>query len=182
MPNWCENELTVTGPSDELARFRDYARSGSGRRAGRVLSEEPFIPYPDDYRVLDDANAGRWLSAEGTPIPPDKQALLTAKGFDLTRDGFNQGGYEWSVKNWGTKWGFCEPRLVEVTAHALGYGFSTAWSPPRPLILKMSAMFPELAFHLEYWEGGEGYQGVLVCQNGQEVDDSVSDYDGDRGG
>jgi len=80
MPNWCGNDLSVSGPKEDMNRFIEQAKSKrpTGQEIepnGNViekfedvaLSFEKFVPYP----------YGKW-------------------------------DYDWCVKNWGTKWDACE--------------------------------------------------------------------------
>jgi hypothetical protein len=75
---------------------------------------------------------------------------------------------EWCVNNWGTKWpaddcklddhrqfGFCEFR------------FSTAWSPPLPLVDYLAQYFPALTFELSYWEKMGGFAGAIGYEHGR---------------
>jgi len=183
MPNWCENDLTVTGPKEAVLRFKELAK---GKKHGEdtVLSEENFIPYPEDFRILDEASP---FLGEHKELPDDVRRRLEAKGLDVTRDGYNQGGYEWCIENWGTKWGFCDPKLVGEYdygdgKYCLQYSFDTAWSPPIPLVKKMGEMFPELEFDLRYFEGGCGFNGILRIEGGEVVIDRCAEYFGYRGG
>ena len=53
--------------------------------------------------------------------------------------------------------------------------FGTAWSPPEPIVKKLSEMFPALTFKLEYEESGYAYYGFFDCENGEVVrDDSYN--------
>jgi len=105
------------------------------------------------------------------------------------KDGFNSGGYEWCIKNWGTKWGICNAELgnadyisADSISYELEYTFDTAWSPPTPIVKKMSEMFPSLTFTLKYFEGGGGFNGLYVCEKGEVIRDLTGDYFGNRGG
>lgn len=40
---------------------------------------------------------------------------------------------DWSVKNWGTKWGAYNAHLISETPTRLAVEFQTAWSPPDPI-------------------------------------------------
>jgi hypothetical protein len=149
MPNWCDCDLTVKGPKKELDRFKEFAKSNAS-----VLDHNKFVPYSDKFKKLDEH------PVEG-------------------KDGYNQGGYDWCLTNWGTKWGICDPTLNE-GKRVLYYGFQTAWSPPLPIIRKMGQMFPELTFRLKYFEGGMAFQGVFEMTKGYtNIDKS---YRGSRGG
>ena len=60
--------------------------------------------------------------------------------------------------------------------------FDTAWSPPKPIIERVSEHFPELTFDLRYFECGMGFNGQLVCERGEVLGDEVGPYFGMRGG
>jgi Ferredoxin-like domain in Api92-like protein len=151
MPNWCECDLTIKGPKDELLKFRDFAKTNKS-----VLDHNRFVPYPDKFKRKDEE-----------PVNG--------------KDGFNSGGYEWCLTNWGTKWGICTPELTE-RKKSLLYGFECAWSPPVPLIRKMGEMFPALSFKLKYFEAGMAFQGVFEMREGHCSIDECKTYRGNRGG
>jgi len=64
----------------------------------------------------------------------------------------------------------------------LQFNFDCAWSPPTPLIKRLSEMFPTLRFNMQYWEGGAGFQGIAQYMNGKEIKNVTMDYSGRRGG
>jgi hypothetical protein len=173
MPNWCECDLTIEGTAQSLKRFLDYC--GNKFEFGR------FIPYPEEFAALDEA-ARRWEQSHRED--PENCG-------PRPKDGFNQGGYEWCVENWGTKWDACEVEMPELPPDSDGDSpnpleieirFETAWSPPLMVILAASKQFPELAFDLRYFEGGQGYNGWLRCEAGEVVVEESGDYFGSRGG
>ncbi len=102
------------------------------------------------------------------------------------KDGFNSGGYEWCRKHWGTKWNACRVETGTLTNcgedGTVEMHFSTAWSPPLPVIRKASEMFPELDFELRYFERGCGFNGLCICRGGEAVIDEAGPYFGHRGG
>jgi hypothetical protein len=52
MPNWAENELTITGP--DVGKVLEAIRSESAEREdARILDFNRIIPYPEEYRALD---------------------------------------------------------------------------------------------------------------------------------
>lgn len=185
MPNWCECELTVSGPKERLEEFQEKVAGEEG-----ALDANKIIPYPGVLVFLDKRNSFEARPPELSAEVKAEEAQLmlegALEGYDMHRDGFNQGGYDWCIANWGTKWGFCEingPILEErPRVSKLHYSFETAWSPPEPLIKKMGEMFPDLSFKLKYWEGGAGYRGELHIHKGEVVTDGNSDYRGNRGG
>jgi hypothetical protein len=120
----------------------------------------------------------------------DKAREKAWKDIPDVKDGYNQGGYNWCVNNWGTKWGFCDIELVEEIyqkgkddkCSELFYTFNTAWSPALPLIKKMGKMFPSITFDLRYFEQGAGFNGMYIVNKGKVTQDHSGEYFGDRGG
>jgi len=100
--------------------------------------------------------------------------------------------YEWRVNttvngnchgHWGTKWNAsCCACLNDPTDMRAVIAFSTAWSPPQPVIIELSKTFPTLTFTLKYWERGCGCRGILRARAGKVLRDVSYDYSGPRGG
>lgn len=169
MPNWCECDLTVSGPAARLQEFLGFAKGDNNG-----LDFNRFIPYPEKFRRLDEATR-EW-----------ERDHPRGDWRERPKDGFNSGGYEWCWKHWGTKWnaGRVETDSLltwgedgEVELH-----FSTAWSPPLPVIRKASEKYPELQFELRYFERGCGFNGLYRCRAGEVLDDESGPYFGNRGG
>jgi len=55
--------------------------------------------------------------------------------------------YEWSCANWGTKWNACSSYVDGNSIF-----FDTAWSPPLPILQKLSEMHPEHSFLYSFSE------------------------------
>lgn len=164
MPNHVDMDLTIRGDSNMLKQFMEFAREGEN-----LLSANNFIPYPEKYRTL------------------DEQAEEARKNGDYSfKDGFNSGGYEWCVNNWGTKWGIYRTELLEEnlsdTKGKLVYNCNSAWSPPTPVIMAMSNKFPALRFTLKYYERGCGFKGTFIVKGGKVLREDSSNYRGRRGG
>ena len=71
--------------------------------------------------------------------------------------------YEWSNKNWGTKWDACEPEY-----HDDMITFTTAWSFAEGAILELSKQCPVAKFHCRFAdEAMDGNSGIVWIQNGQ---------------
>lgn len=195
MPNWVENDLRISGPRDELKRFKEVAK-GSYLGEEEELCADKFIPYPTEFKKQDELSRKqadkreelkKKLVKEG--LSEDKAREEAFKKFPHIKDGYNEGGYSWCIDNWGTKWGFCDVELIEENIgdkedkyNELFYSFNTAWSPPNPLIKKMGVMFPKLNFDLRYFEQGCGFNGMLRIEKGKVIDDKTGEYFGDRGG
>jgi len=72
--------------------------------------------------------------------------------------------YDWSYKNWGTKW---NARYVEVYDNSIS--FETAWSPCSPVIAALAKQFPEAGFYYNYEESGMCFCGAEEYRNGKLV-------------
>jgi len=174
----------VTGSWKEICRLRNkVAGLEEGRKVSLVAGN--IIPYPDKFKTQDKMA----LEKSNELVEMRKKAgyremsarkqetwnkLNKADSYYI-KDGFNSGGYEWCVKNWGTKWGF-----VEVSDCAFSrshqFWFDTAWSPPVPLIRSLGEQFPKLTFSLRYSESGNCFRGKLVIKKGVCITDESQYY------
>jgi hypothetical protein len=148
-----------------------------------LLSAHRFIPYPDQYAV--DLMECTKCAHQFTRDQGGESMFPNCPNCDgSAKDGYNRGGYEWCIENWGTKWGLYDIELVEDDSDngRLEYTFQSAWSPPAPVIQAMSKRFPSLNFALEYFECGGGFMGSCEYEDGQEVSAGEAPYHGPRGG
>ena len=167
MPNHCEGDLTITGDKHRIAQFVEFARF---KKEG--LCADKFIPYPEKFKKADEKRQ------EWEELPFDEQ-----KKTPCPKDGFNSGGYEWCIQNWGTKWGIYEDEIEYSNGEPDAvYHFKTAWSPASKIIEAMAKMFPDLKFAYYYYECGAGYQGEEHYAEGKLVKNKTLDYHGNRGG
>jgi len=202
MPNWCEQELTIKGDYGSLEKFIEFAKSKK-----YCLDAEKFIPMPKSLREatsgsedivydiwygdIDVVKGYGWIP---NGIKTDRERLKdffrkrhkdADKKAEMYKENLEKYGhktwYDWAIMNWGSKWGICNPTLVE-RPRSLVYRFESAWSPVIPLVLKMSEMYPQLTFRLQYYEMGAGFQGDFVCKAGKIEKDDTFEYHGHRGG
>jgi hypothetical protein len=190
MPNFCENELTITGPDIDkvLATIRHMESDNPDEH---ILDFDKIIPYPQDFKDLDKRNAEYQQKHRAiVQDDPERDTKLKAlageygvePGMPWLKDGFNSGGFEWCCENWGTKWNACHVSLSKRGEGSAFIEFETAWSPPVPVIEKLATLFPDHDFELEYFEGGMGFCGQARWSQGEEQYHNHSDYYGHRGG
>ena len=167
MPNHCENDLTITGSSDLIDRIINKMGL-SGEKPSFDFNS--MLPYPTKFK------------------DKDREAELARKDGDYTvKDGYNQGGYDWCCRNWGTKWNAYQVTLPILSTMANGkkrlkVSFQTAWAPPIPVIEKLAQEFPMGKIDLRYYECGMAFKGKLVFEDGEETFRSEGTYHGHRGG
>ena len=62
--------------------------------------------------------------------------------------------YDWSIKNWGTKWNSAHTSVRKMVKTETGYvlrlEFDTAWSTPIPVIKELAKMYPDLQFDVQF--------------------------------
>ena len=141
MPNWCSNTLRISGPNEDVSRFKQQAAGIS--------------PWPDnegaEHSILNFHSL--------VPVPAD---VLAA--------GYNNTGCEWEREHWGCKWGACEVRLADESDGQIMYDFDTAWAPPVPFLKKLAPQWPTLTFLLDYEELGTGFKGITKAA-GASIED-----------
>ena len=173
MPNHVSSDLYVTGRIETIDKFMDFAINIDPCLPSddQLLDANKFIPYPEHFKKLD-----ALAKIAAAKEPPDY----------TVKDGFNSGGFQWCLENWGTKWGIYDCKIeykdFGIRNGKLKYRFNTAWAPPLPIIKAMSDKFPTLRFRLNYFEFGMGFKGTYIVKNGEVIKDVQSKYSGRRGG
>ena len=185
MPNWVFNTLVVEG-DDQLnisrlkkqvgapftRKYTDY-KSIDGELK-EVETETTFNnPVFAFWNIVKPEDMHAYLHDEGTGIPDnpnDEKAWFQSNNW-----------YDWNVRNWGTKWDvastdeeiYSETSLIDEgiddnQKYFLVYRFDTAWSPPIPVIEKLSKQYPSLKITLDY-EEETGWGGEIEFTDGQEI-------------
>lgn len=70
--------------------------------------------------------------------------------------------YDWATENWGTKWNSSALRWETREPERFEFLFNTAWSPPEPIFLELSRIYPEIRFDISSFDqcwnfGCQGY-------------------------
>lgn len=168
MPNWCEGDLTVTGPYTERAVFKEFVRTVPAN------PDDPFL------------TVSQQVMARIKNEPEPKENVLDTNKIIPNPDGENaENWYDWNIEHWGTKWGICNAKLSRGVpgSRSLFYSFETAWSPCTPVVQRMGELFPKLTFNYRYYEAGMGFAGQLVMKGGKiQTETSRDNYRGRRGG
>ena len=145
MPNWCNNNLTLTGPKDVLDEI-----------AATNLLLQNIFPCPKQLRdTVSPANA--------------KKANKNIK-----EHGYAD-WYDWQVNNWGTKWDIgplnMEIEIID-NEHRIYVDFGSAWSPPIGAMRKLFEKYKDrgLNIRMEYYEGGCAFLGVVETIDGEFID------------
>jgi hypothetical protein len=186
MPNWCSCCLRVKGPS--LDYFYDKMRDKPR------LSFSDFYPVPAELanvhsggRTIDDVNYRQWRERVIDPRVTQEQfdamdyferhkvehvceGITAEEEARLMDEHGAANTLDWQRTHWGVKWDACEVVIDHMDDQSLEVRFDTPWCPPSEWVEKVSEDFPTLEFELAYAEGGMGFWGVEIYQNGGKVD------------
>jgi hypothetical protein len=149
MPNWCDNEVWITGNADELQELFNEA-------------SKPNERYDDPEHPI------KFLMDNLVPMPTELR--------DTTAPQDKPNWYDWSLENWGTKWDlnqeYDETRVYYTEGDSEGgLNYLTAWAPNRDFWRTVSKRFPNLRIDLRYIEEGMFFIGQEIIQNGETLDE-----------
>lgn len=142
MPNWCDNNLTLSHDNPEMLK-----KAVDAWESGKFLGT--LVPEPD-YKTVKVKHTFPNNLATGEPKPEfvDPETAW----------------WDWRIQNWGTKWdiGYDKDRdnHAQVSDNSMFVYFDSAWSPPVDAYVKLS----ELGFKVEayYFEGGCAFCGAWI--------------------
>jgi hypothetical protein len=141
MPNWCNNNIKITGPNKIIDKIEKIVKDESGK-SGQLLNH--FHPMPKGLRDT---------TADGSK---DK-AMIKKYGYSSW--------YDWAVDNWSTKWDVNEFHGVERTElgideSEISFGFDSAWAPPINAYDKFIEDNSNVTIRATYFEGGCDFMGI----------------------
>ena len=164
MPNWCDNQITITGPNSVIDKIEKIVKDE--KDTDGLLNF--FHPMP---KQLEDTTSPSSSADKPQPM---------IEGFD--------NWYDWRVENWSTKWEVNEFYGVDrqhlndsLDESIISFGFSSAWSPPinayQTFIMNMSEKNLDVSVKAYYYEGGCDFAGCW--DNGDDECISPSEYKSD---
>jgi hypothetical protein len=108
--------------------------------------------------------------------------------------------YSWSIENWGSKWNAHNPQLLDydlpeielpstgdtklappaeapsTSKGRLQYSFLTAWSPVEPVLVAMSAAYPDLTFEAVFEEESRLFYYSAIFEKGEKINEEDLTY------
>ena len=157
MPNWCDNQVTITGSKSVIDKIEKIVKEE--KNAGGLLNF--FHPMPKELRDT---------TADGSK---DKEMIKKYGYSDW---------YGWATDNWSTKWDISEFYGVEREISPEGqpmisFAFSSAWSPPIGAYEYFLAKNEDCTLEAHYYEGGCDFMGIW--ENGDDRCYQPSNYKSD---
>ena len=147
MPNWCNNNISISGPTDTIKQLWEDANQEG--EAGGLLNA--MVPMPEALRDT--------VKGSGEELQ------------EVWVDGCNN-WYDWCVKNWSTKWDVSTEGLEftdngDGTAMIEGW-FDSAWSPPIGAYEKFCDDMDNCDLEASYHEPGMDFAGFWSKDGGDE--------------
>ena len=167
MPNWCNNEVTITHEDPAMLERLEKAW-----REGRLFAE--VMPEPD-YAVTPVPLSYPEISAEYAKTE-EERAKIMANEPTIREESW----WDWRVQNWGTKWEVGGPNdegeaVLWGGADAgstrypweLRICFDSAWSPPIGIYQELLKQGYGVTAY--YWEPGCAFCGRFTTEVGDET-------------
>ena len=142
MPNWCNNNITITGPNSVIDKIEKITKEEDNQNG--LLNF--MFPMPKE---LSDT------TADGSK---DK-AMMKKYGYSSW--------YDWAVENWSTKWDVNEFFGVErhnlidsLDESTITFAFSSAWAPPIGVYEHFINENSNVSIKASYFEPGCDFMGI----------------------
>lgn len=167
MPNHVKNHITFTGVGEkEISLLRSLEQE---EHAG-ALDFNKVFPMPEELNIESGSRTQGGLIAYSSYMEsvneetPENESLFRKQHpkvddatWEIGKAAYHNNQkygaptwYEWSVQNWGTKWNSYDPQEMAVDGDQCTMTFSTAWSPPITLLMKLSQMMPDVEIAHEW--------------------------------
>ena len=160
MPNYCNNNIVITGPNSVIDKIEKIANGDKGDLL------QYFYPMPKE---LNDTVAG--------PEPKTKKEKLEKRRLQVEYGASNW--YDWRVENWGTKWDIMEfyninRKEIGEDESEISLGFDTAWAPALGAYEKFIDENSNCSLKAYYYEPGCDFMGEW--DNGMDSCFEVAKY------
>ena len=161
MPNYCNNNIVITGPNSVIDKIEKIANGDKGDLL------QYFYPMP---KALEDTTA---------PLQKDATKEEKAKAKEnLKKYGYDN-WYDWRVENWGTKWDIMEfyninRKEIGEDESEISLGFDTAWAPALGAYERFIDENSNCSLKAYYYEPGCDFMGEW--DNGMDSCFEVAKY------
>ena len=172
MPNWCYNYMTVTGSKRELKKFL------ADITVAHVMSDETQPRVVTEYDLNKLVPLDPRGSATRTHVHKNDEGeevtTVMSVFASLETDGFD--GYKNALQTWGSKWGACRVEVDDSMAGSIiTIRYETAWGPADALILRISALYPNLIFAVSSDEESRAFIVWMVFHDGVLIESGHRD-------
>lgn len=149
----------VSGSSTENGIAILKYREGDASKINQIMSYKWAIEFASPEDLIN------YLLEQGTANLEEAQKALDNERLYGHRD-----WYSWSNANWGTKWNAYDSEQREDDS----IYFETAWSTPYPVMLALSAKYPEALITVRFADEDFGQNvGEYILRNGDVVEENI---------
>ena len=175
MPNWVKNNVRFNGTPEQVEKIKELVKSDDNQ-----FDFNGVIPMPQELNV----SAGSDESISVACATAKRKHKTTCQEYERmvykhkTFDEYAELGetylsnkekygastwYDWCCDNWGTKWNACDAYWNDNEV-----SFQTAWSAPEHIFRKLSELFPDVPFEVEFADEDLGNNcGTITYEDGQ---------------
>lgn len=147
MPNWCQNEVEITGDEATIKQVADIINANPDG----LFQMNDFVPMPERL--------------EETTSPDGSDNFMEA--LNSNREIEYTNWYDWRLAHWGTKWDLDENTQHNISDTEISLGFDTAWSPNCDFWELFSQRYPSLSIEHKYIEDGMSFIGESNYKAGE---------------
>lgn len=160
---YAKMEHRPTTPEEEVAAFFHYIA---------YVSEDKFDPNGNPL-ILD-------RTFDFNKIVPMPEDIFRGPLGEKEREMYGENNwYDWSRRNWGTKWNSYDGEWYE---EGTSIQFNTAWSTPEPVYLALAKKFPNLDFEVKFADEDMGYNCGEFSYDSEQGGLSLWEPDNDNEG
>jgi hypothetical protein len=200
MPNHITNILRIEASEELTAQIKSDIKSVDEEGETRHIDFNKILPMPESLRITSGSTTEngiailRYRDGDDTEIrkimeyawgkefdtPEDLIEHMLVKGsanlveaqkaLDNERLYGVRDWYGWSTANWGTKWNAYSTNDTDTDE----VSFETAWSNPYPVIVALSAKYPEAVFRLRFADEDFGHNvGEYSLKSGYVIEENI---------
>lgn len=172
MPNYCYNNLTITGDVKSMKELYDFIGPLNPN-----FTMNNILPMPKEIRNTQSpvrfraegtkkvkSISGKTEKVQINKYNQTEQEFLDHRNYLNNKYGYDN-WYDWSLANWGCKWDIDNICIDLQSDEKLCVYYLTPWSPNYEFIKYLGSKFQKLRLKLEYYEPGLYFAGVFNVQN-----------------
>jgi hypothetical protein len=199
MPNWSYNNLTISGPKEDMDVFyQESIKPNSNNELSFRFSN--IFPMPEKIKNTispsSSAKGQKWMNSNSSTVRNDKlneifdeeendpnlipvENNTPEKCQQLIKEYGSDNWYDWNIKTYGTKWDVeVVDREYYKSDEQFECSFDTAWSPPSNFLENLQNRFKNLDIKLTFEL--EGSDGCGVFYTNRYKDDVSISYEEDE--
>ena len=196
MPNYVRNVIAFEGSDEEILAMLKHIKNDELEMGS--IDFNKLIPMPESLNIecgsrtdqgvkmvkdfimklstekllsIQDNDELEKVLNEQTRNVPDESKDRWKLGVKATLNQMKYGAetwYDWSLKNWGTKWNSCNFGEDNSYFEKNTIMFDTAWSAPHPVLEKLAETYPNISFEHRWADEDMGANcGKCRYENGE---------------